>query len=284
MIFISALAMGWPDACLFSFHGFKVCLCVTPRKLYLPRTRKNLNKPLKEEYSVKHIIFALLALTTVFSTVGAQAGSQESYRYQARYRDWNRGFYTYYGYREQVCDSTLTSYGSVETCYAVQPDDVVYVWERRNGNYRYITVYRDSGYSRSVVDYWVTDDGYSPRVVRRRYNNSYYNYGPTYYERCYSNYYGYVDCYDPYVTSVTINVDFSTAEGKIITGGAFILIGADVISNADSDGEVLIGAASMASGSASAAAGLDQLEKESKLAKSVLDAQTANEKENGDVR
>lgn len=232
---------------------------------------------------MKNLVFMLLAMATVSISTNAHADPQESYRYKASYRDWNRGFYNYYGYREQVCDNTLTSYGSIETCYNLRPNDTVWVWERRNGGYRYITVYKDSGYNQSVAHYWVSDDGYNRRVVRRRYNNSYYYYGPTY-ERCYDSYYGYVDCYDPYIANVTINVDFSTAEGKIVTGAYVALIGVDIIANADSDEELLVGAISASLGSASAAKGFEQLEEESKLAKSVHEAKVANDLENNDIK
>lgn len=235
---------------------------------------------------MQRFVYALIALTllTPLSYAKADSYKEESYRYSSHYREWNHGFYNYYGYREQECSFAGTGYGYVETCYHMRPTDIVYVWERRSGNYRYITVYSDSAYNVVVADYWVEDYGTVHQVHRRRYNNDYYYYGPSY-ERCYrDSYTGYIDCYDPYVSSVTLNINFKTAEGKIATGLVVGMIGVDILANSHGDdASMFLASMSLASASIMSAAGADQLEKESGLAKSIAEAKASDDQKNSDV-
>jgi hypothetical protein len=124
---------------------------------------------------MKTLILCLLALTGAFASTGARADDfhpQHAYRYHGPYGDWDRGFHNYYGYQEQGgCARNPNHY----TCY--RPDyfrdsDEVYVEELHMSNgYDRVTVYTDSGYSRSYVTYYVYDYGGVRRVEYRDFDH-----------------------------------------------------------------------------------------------------------------
>ncbi len=229
---------------------------------------------------MKLFLMFALAVSSLFLQAPVAEAQSHSMRYKSSYRHWNTGFRTYYGYRETECVTDRVSYGTIETCYDLGPTDAVYVWERRNGHYRQITVYRDRYYSDSIADYYVYDNGSIHTVRARRWHSH-----PRYHNSSYcwdrSPYDSYWACSN---TTVIVHVDFATAEGKIITGAQAILVGADIAANSKSDVGVAIGAGIAISGSISAAKGFEQLHRESALAKAVSQAKVEAEGTNSDIK
>ncbi len=213
---------------------------------------------------MKTLLLILLSLTSL-STFAYKA---RDYRYATTYREWDRSFTEYHSYSETSYTTTTTCNG-YGTCYEGFYDErPVYVEERHVTDTQVIqttqitksyTVYRDVGYSDPYVTYY-THNG---RVVRRRYHrHSHYHHD--YY---YSNHYH----------STIIYVDFSTVEGKLITGAYSVAVGASVLDGCSSDNELctILGVAFLAGGVASSISASEQSNKESELqAKIQADSQS----------
>ena len=232
------------------------------------------------------LVLMLFTFVLVFPAYAEFQG--KTFRYSTSYDSFDRVAYNHYGYSENF--SSQNYCGGYHTCYHPSlRTERVYI-EERIVDYRYvdnynadtrITIYTDRHYSRPYVTYH-THHG---RIVNRSYhhNNHYYgwhsgyNHHRDYY---YGNYYNYHQHY--YYTA-----DWSTSEGKIITGLHFMATGVEMMvlcSDVNDDGLRAIcmgfGAGLAASGSASSAQGVDQAIQESKLYKELeRDAQIYGERD-----
>ncbi len=205
-----------------------------------------------------------IVLGATASVSKADYAVSNGYRYKVVYSDWDSGFYGYYGYSETTCGAQADGAFIVHTCYTtIQPTDYVWIEERHvDGGWDRVTVYSDSGYGNAVVEYDVYDNGPGTRRVERRH---YFAGGPDYQ----SSY---------YVTDQTtwVSINWDNGWGKIVGGLEVGLVGADIIANSNGNtGAVIVGAAVLASGSASSAAGASQLKQESDLEKSLAAKQSA---------
>jgi len=235
------------------------------------------------------MIKSVLMLFTFVLVLPVYAEFQgKTFRYSTSYDSFDRVAYNHYGYSENF--SSQNYCGGYHTCYHPSlRTERIYI-EERIVDYRYvdnynadtrITIYTDRHYSRPYVTYHT----HRGRIVNRSYhhNNNYYgwhsgyNHHQDYY---YGDYYNYHHHY-------YYEVDWSTPEGKIITGLHFMATGVEMIalcSDVDDEGLRAIcmgfGFGLAASGSASSAHGIDQAIQESKLYKALeRDAQIYAERD-----
>jgi len=216
---------------------------------------------------MKKLVILSLAICCAISLsvnqADAQRGDRKGHRYQTTYRNWDRGFTQYYGYREERCEYTTSQRMTVSTCYEFDSRDYLYVEERNDGYYSQVTVYRDSSYSTPYVTYYTYDDGFSHRGVGRRHFHescSYYHRHPYYYDPYYTPYYHSV---------VWVTIDWDNGWHRIMTGAVVGLVGADLISNAKNDTDLVVGVAVLASGASSSASGIEKIQEDSRLQKAI---------------
>lgn len=217
------------------------------------------------------LTIALLAVLFSLNVFADFRGN--TYRYSTSYESFDRVTYSTYEYSESYYSNDYCS--GYRTCYhPSMRNERVYieervVEERYVSEYRAetrVTIYTDKHYTRPYVTYH-THNG---RIVNRTYHSNHHYYSWHYGHNHYHDYY-YHD-YHHYHNHYYYTVDWSTPEGKIITGLHFMASGVELMAHCqgiqDDDWKAIctaFGFGIAMSGSASSAEGIDQAINESKL-------------------
>jgi hypothetical protein len=195
-------------------------------------------------------LFVFCLLTAVVAMLlpdQSEAYERNGYRYRVRHSHFSRGFartYRWYGSYE-YCYSDYRYGGYRHTCIDIPPHSDVFVQEQRvvrNGVvYTRVLVYRDRYDNDPYVEYYVSD-GY---VYHRRYYYNHYYYGRPYYHPHYRTYW-------------VVDVEWDDWEEKLFWGTFDIVLGVDILADADTTGEVIIGGALIVLGAKKKAQGHEQ--------------------------
>jgi len=216
----------------------------------------------KHMKQMKALLFGVTVVAALAgSTLDARADgyrAERGYRYRTTYHDWDRGVSRHYGYYETDCRVTYNRGVRYQTCYEMEPTQYVYIEERHYSNgYQQINVYEYENASTPYVTYYVYDDGYTRRVERRDFHHHRH-----YHDSYYSPYWHHHE-------TVWISLDWDNAFDKLIIGSYTMLIGADILAGAHSDGEAVVGLVALGLGSLSMSLASEQMKQESDLAKTI---------------
>lgn len=205
----------------------------------------------------KNSPFALLGILVggmLLSASNSQADwgrPQSAFNYRVTYQQWDSGFSSYYQYRE-ICSQSYGGYGVYQTCYNSSyftPSTYVYIEEyQMSGGYHRVRVFRDRHHHELYATYYIYESGPIRRVEYREF-------------------YSEPDFSFPYESDSFIehrhvwhSFDWNHGFAEVMVGAAGVGIGATVLASSGGDPALtLLGVGSMALGSLSVSAGLNEM-------------------------